>query len=83
MDWVDEVIESLGGVSAVAAALKLPETTVSSWKSRRMISPGYWPSLAALPPKPGARKVSFIRLAQLACAADAERLTRDRRKKAA
>jgi hypothetical protein len=83
MDWVSEVIDSLGGMSTVAAVLDLPETTVSSWQSRGMIPPGYWPSLVALPPKRGAKKLTITHLAKLACAADAKRLTRDRRKKAA
>ena len=73
MDWVEEVIDSRGGMSAVAAGLGLPETTVSSWISRGTIRPGYWPSLLALPVRRG-RKISFERLARSACAADAKRL---------
>lgn len=85
MDWVTDIVDSRGGTVAVAAALKLAETTVSSWKTRGMISPGYWPSLIALPPVEGwrAKKLTLLGVAKLACAADADRLSRDRRRKAA
>ena len=83
MDWVTEIIDSRGGTTAVAAALGYPETTVSSWKSRGMIQPGYWPFLVALPTPRGADKLTLERLALLASAADADRAKRTRRKKAA
>lgn len=82
MDWVKEIIDSRGGTTAVAAALDLPETTVSSWISRGIIRPGYWPFLVALPVKRG-RAISLERLARLACAADAERLQLGVRRSAA
>lgn len=73
MDWVEELVDSRGGTAAVAAALSLPESTVSSWISRGIIRPGYWPFLLALPMVRG-RRTSLERLAISACAADAERL---------
>ena len=79
MDWVCEIIDSLGGTTAVAAAFALPESTISSWKSRGMIPPRYWPPLILLARERG-KKLSLLRLARLACAADAERV--DRRKAA-
>lgn len=83
MDWVADIIDSRGGTSAVAAALNLAETTVASWKSRGIVRPGYWPRLVALPAKKGARKLSFERLARLACEADAARLSRAPKRRAA
>jgi hypothetical protein len=83
MDWVAEIIDSRGGTGAVAAALDLPETTVSSWKSRGIIRPGYWPSLIAIPPVRGAKKLTLSDVAKLACEADADRLSRDRAQTAA
>jgi hypothetical protein len=83
MDWVCEIIDSRGGTTAVAAALDLPVTSVSSWKSRSVIPPRYWPPLILLPTPRGRPKLTLERLAQLASAADAERATRGRRKKAA
>jgi hypothetical protein len=83
MDWVSEIIDSLGGTIAVATALDLPETNVSSWKSRGMIRPRYWPSLVLLARQRGKSKLTLERLAQLASAADADRASRGRRGKAA
>ncbi|WP_456683197.1 carph-isopro domain-containing protein [Bradyrhizobium sp. USDA 3311] len=83
MDWIAEIIDSRGGTVAVAAAMEIPESTVSSWKSRGSISPGYWPLLLLLPVKRGGKKISLTQFAKLACAADADRLARDRRKTAA
>jgi hypothetical protein len=54
MRTVSEIIESLGGTSAAATALTLPETTVSSWKSRGSIPPAYWSPLIAAARKRGA-----------------------------
>jgi hypothetical protein len=78
MDWVEDIIDSRGGTAAVAAAMGLPETTVSSWISRGIIRPGYWPSLLALPVRRG-RRISLERLARLACAADAGRIEASRK----
>jgi hypothetical protein len=83
MDWVAEIIDSRGGTTAVAAALDLPETTVSSWKSRGTIKPRYWPSLILLPTPRGKEKLTLERLAKLASATDTDRSTRGRRSKAA
>jgi hypothetical protein len=82
MGWVEDIIDSRGGTAAVAAALDLPETTVSSWIARGIIRPGYWPSLLALPVRRG-RRISLKRLARLACAADADRLGLGQRSEAA
>jgi hypothetical protein len=82
MDWVFEIVDSLGGTTVVATALALPETTVSAWKSRGMIPLRYWSPLVLLARERG-KKLSLVRLARLACAADADRITRDRRRKAA
>lgn len=83
MDWVADIVDSKGGTSVVAAALGLAETTVASWKSRGIVRPGYWPRLIALPTKRGARNISLERLARLACEADAARLPRAPKRRAA
>lgn len=53
MRTVSEIVESLGGTTAVATALVLPETTVSSWKSRGSIPPAHWSPLIAAARKRG------------------------------
>jgi len=83
MDWVAEIVDSRGGTTAVAAALELPDTTVSSWKSRGMIQPRYWPLLILLPTPRGKHKLTLERLAKLASAADADRAKSSRRRTAA
>lgn len=45
MRSVTEIIDALGGTTAVAAARGLPATTVASWKTRGSIPCVYWPPL--------------------------------------
>ena len=40
-----EVIEALGGSTALAEALGRPEGTVSAWKSRDSIPPDMWAAI--------------------------------------
>jgi len=40
-----EIIEALGGTSAVARELEIAPTTVSSWKTSETIPPWRWPAI--------------------------------------
>jgi hypothetical protein len=61
-----EILEHLGGSGTVAAALKLPMTTVDSWKRRDSIPPSYWPPLVNVARKRGMVDISLQRLAEIA-----------------
>ena len=65
---VDALAARLGGLTAVAAALKLPLTTLTSWRARNSIPSGYWSPLIALAQRSKVRGITFKRLSQLAAA---------------
>jgi hypothetical protein len=48
MQTIDQFINALGGTVAVATALDLAPTTVSSWKSTNSIPKWRWGGLRAL-----------------------------------
>jgi hypothetical protein len=62
---IPNLINALGGSTAVAAALGLPGTTVASWKSRRSIPCGYWPQLVELGHANKVEDLTLQRLAEL------------------
>lgn len=45
---VAEIIDALGGVTAISDKLKLPPTTVGNWRSRKSIPARYHHSLVAM-----------------------------------
>lgn len=67
---VDELIETLGDTGAVASALGLAPSTVSSWRARRSIPSDHWPALVDLARSKEINGVTFEELAALnACRA--------------
>jgi hypothetical protein len=66
MRSVSEILETLGGSTAVAAALDLPFTTVASWKARSSIPVPYWKPLAEAARQRGVRGLTVDVLAELA-----------------
>lgn len=62
MDKVTDVIDALGGTSAVARALNIPASTVSSWKSAGRIPNWRVPTLVKL-----ARAKGFSLNAKMIC----------------
>jgi hypothetical protein len=65
MESVSELIEPLGGTSAVAAALALPVTTVSSWKVRDQLPSRYWAPIINLARERRIAGISLERLVEL------------------
>jgi len=63
-----KILDDLGGSSAVATALKLPITTVDSWKRRDSIPPFYWSPLVNVAHKRGMASLNLQRLAEIAAA---------------
>lgn len=61
-----EVIEKLGGSTALAARLQLPATTVASWKNRGSIPPEYWLLLTRLAAEKGVAEITLASLAEMA-----------------
>jgi hypothetical protein len=70
---LDALAVKLGGMTAVAAALSLPFTTVASWKARDSVPSSYWPPLIDLAQKAKVRGLSFKRLSELAAAQSGRR----------
>ena len=62
----------LGGLSVVAATLRdpagapLPLTTVTSWRDREAVPPGYWLQIVALARTCGLTSVTIVRMAKIA-----------------
>ena len=61
---IPDIIERLGGPSALAHHLGKPITTVASWKDRRSIPVEYWPALLIAAGKNGI-KLDYERLVNL------------------
>ena len=61
-----EILDALGGLTAVATALKLPLTTVSSWKARSFIPSDYWDDLVNLARQRGVKGITLTLFAELA-----------------
>lgn len=59
MKSVSDIIDALGGSSAVAGALKLPATTTASWKSRNSIPVEHWPKLTAAALERGVEDLTY------------------------
>lgn len=66
MESASDIIESLGGVTAVAAALSVPLGTASAWKTRDSIPPEYWETLVAEAVRRGIEGVTLDLLARIA-----------------
>lgn len=66
MDSVTQIVEALGGTSAVAAALARPTSTVSSWKSRGTIPAAHWQRLTTIARQRKIEGINLERLAQIA-----------------
>lgn len=75
MRSVSEIVDALGGLTAVAAALDLPLTTVSSWKSRDSVPVSYWSPLLAAARKRGVA-ITVDCFAQIAAARPSSRAAR-------
>ena len=73
MKTASELIDELGGSTALAAALELPSTTVASWKSRGVIPPPYWTDIIHRARNMGVDAVTLEFLAELAIARPRER----------
>lgn len=66
MKTTSQIVDELGGSTALAAALSLPATTVASWKSRASIPAQHWPALIARAKAMNVKGVSLEVLAKLA-----------------
>jgi hypothetical protein len=63
MKTASDIIESLGGYSAVAAGLGKPAGTVSAWKTRECIPPRAWRDIVQLADRLGIAGVTLEILA--------------------
>ena len=61
---IPDIIERLGGPSALALHLGKPITTVASWKDRKSIPVEYWPAMVVTASKRGI-KLDYERLVNL------------------
>jgi hypothetical protein len=55
---IPKLIEDLGGASSLAGELKLPATTVASWKHRGSIPVEHWPGIVRVAAERGKPEVS-------------------------
>ena len=65
MKSVTELVDDLGGPTAVASLLDLPETTVSSWKIRNRLPVRYWPQFISLAADKKLKGVNYHALVRL------------------
>ena len=66
MNSIPELIEKLGGSTAIARSLGMQSmTTVASWKSRRVIPVEYWDGLLGVAWKRGITDLSYEKLVKL------------------
>lgn len=63
-----QIIEKLGGPTALSTSLGAPLGTVSAWSTRNSIPPEYWPALVSLAGTLGKTEVTFEALAHEAAA---------------
>jgi DNA-binding transcriptional regulator YiaG len=56
MQLLEHAIKEAGGVSALARALKLPQSTVASWRQRGSVPAGWQAALPLLYPQKKKKK---------------------------
>jgi len=62
---VNSVIDDLGGTGAVAAELRVPLSTVSTWRGRHFIPARRWPSIVHMARERSCGHITFDALAAL------------------
>lgn len=67
-----EIVDEMGGSTALGEALGVPVTTVSSWRTRKWIPIKYWPAVIRLAKAQGVKGVTTESLTKLAFAAQSK-----------
>ena len=71
MNNIPDIIEGLGGATALAEQLAIPMTTVASWKGRQSIPVEHWPRLLEIATSQGIG-LSYEQLVHIHTAAPAD-----------